>query len=78
MGMWTSIAVIAIVAIVCQAVSKIFGGGRGSTKRSPALQEDFSKLEGDLEDAIDRIIVLEKIVTDGKHSLRRDIDDLAG
>jgi len=77
MSMWTSIAVIAIVAIVCQAISRIFGGGRG-TKRSRALQEDFSKLEGDLEDAIDRIIVLEKIVTDGKHSLRRDIDDLAG
>tara|TARA_R110002072_G_scaffold1598_3_gene13544 strand:- start:2625 stop:2858 length:234 start_codon:yes stop_codon:yes gene_type:complete len=77
MGMWTSIALIAIVAIVSQSVMRLYGG-QGGRKQTRGLQEDLSRLEGDLEDAIDRIIVLEKIVTDGKHSLSRDIDNLAG
>ncbi|MFT7243458.1 MAG: hypothetical protein ACI82A_000802 [Candidatus Azotimanducaceae bacterium] len=76
-GMWASIAVIAIVAIISKAVVSITSG-RGNRRHTKGLEQDIVTLENDLEDAIQRIIVLEKIVTDGKHTLRREIDDLAG
>ena len=76
-GMWTSIAVIAVVAIICKAIVSITSGG-GKRRHTKALEEDIFRLETDLDDAVQRIIVLEKIVTDGKHTLRREIDDLAG
>jgi len=76
LSMWASIAVIAIVAIICKAVVSITSGlsNRSHTK---GLEQDIVTLENDLEDAVQRIIVLEKIVTDGKYTLRREIDDLA-
>lgn len=76
-SMWTSIAIIAVVAIIARSVVAITTG-RNSGKRSKALEQDIARLENDLDDAMERIVVLEKIVTDGKHSLRREIDDLAG
>ncbi|MFT4798291.1 MAG: hypothetical protein ACJAYE_002671 [Candidatus Azotimanducaceae bacterium] len=76
-GMWTSIAVIAVVAIICRAVVSITSG-RGNRRHAKGHEEDIAKLESDLDDAVQRIIVLEKIVTDGKHTLRREIDDLVG
>jgi hypothetical protein len=76
-SMWASIALIAIVAIICKAVVSITSG-RGNRRHTKGLEQDIVTLENDLEDAVQRIIVLEKIVTDGKHTLRREIDDLAG
>ena len=76
-SMWMSIAIIAVAAILAKAVVSI-ARGRKNQKPNRALEADIARLENDLEDAFERIIVLEKIVTDGKHSLRREIDDLAG
>jgi hypothetical protein len=76
-SMWTSIALIAVVAIISNAVVSIVRGRSGG-KKNRAFKDDITRLENDLDDALERIIVLEKIVTDGKHSLRREIDDLAG
>ena len=75
---WAAIATIAIVAIVCSTLVKLIRGNGHGGKRNKDLEADMAKLEGDLDDALERIAVLEKIVTDGKHSLRREIDDLAG
>ena len=76
-SMWTSIAIIAVVAILANAVVSITRG-RGSRSQNRQLEKQMAKLEDDLDHAMERIVVLEKIVTDGKHSLRREIDDLAG
>ena len=76
LSMWASIAVIAIVAIICKAVVSITSG-RSNRSHTKGLEQDIVTLENDLEDAVQRIIVLEKIVTDGKYTLRREIDDLA-
>ncbi len=76
-SMWSSLAIIAVVAIIAKAVVSITGNGK-SSKRSKSLEQDLARLESDLDDAMERIIVLEKIVTDGKHTLSREIDDLAG
>ncbi len=73
---WIAIAAIAIVSVVCSTLVKLIRGERGG-KRVRELEADLGKLENDLEDALERIVVLEKIVTDGKHNLRREIDDLA-
>ena len=71
---WAFIATIVIVAIICDTIVKLAKGGGKKTK---VLEADLAKVESDLEEAMERIEVLEKIVTDGKHSLRREIDDLA-
>lgn len=73
---WVAIAVICIVSIICSTIVKLAKGPKRS-KKYRDLEGDLAKLEGDLDEALERIQVLEKIVTDGKHSLRREIDDLA-
>lgn len=75
-SMWIAGAAIAIVAVICSTIVKLAHGGK-SNKKTRELETDLARLESDLEDAMARIVVLEKIVTDGKHSLRREIDDLA-
>ena len=49
---------------------------RKVTDRIEELEADMADLEQELEDARKRIEVLEKIVTDGRDDLRRQIDDL--
>lgn len=73
---WVAIAIIAVVSIVSNAVVKVFSGAKGG-KRTKHLEADLARLENDLDEALERIVVLEKIVTDEKHSLRREINDLA-
>ncbi len=76
---WTAIAVIAVSSIVTRGVVEIIkaskAGGKGS-KRFDDLEGDLANLEQDLEDARQRIEVLEKIVTDGKYDLSKQINDL--
>ena len=72
---WAFIGAIVIVAIICDTIVKLAKGGG---KKNKALEADLAKLESDLDEALERIQVLEKIVTDGKHTLRLEIDDLAG
>ncbi len=73
---WVAIAVISVVSIICSTLVKLAKGPRKG-KKYRDLETDLAKIESELEEALERIVVLEKIVTDGKHSLRREIDDLA-
>jgi hypothetical protein len=52
------------------------GGGKGLTAKVKDLESDLAEVEQDLDDARARIEVLEKIVTDDRHDLRKQIDGL--
>lgn len=78
--MWVAIGAIAICAIIGKTLVKIItasnSGGKFST-RVDDLEEQVNDLADELTDARQRIEVLEKIVTDQKYDLGRQIDDLA-
>ena len=74
---WLSITIIVVVSVVATALVKIIRGHPGSSKRFDELETDLAALEQDLVDARERIVVLEKIVTDQKYDLGKQIDDLA-
>ena len=74
---WLSVTIIAVVTVVATAPVKINRGHPGSPKRFEALESDLATLEQDLVDSRERIIVLEKIVTDQKYDLGKQIDELA-
>ena len=74
---WLSITIIVVVSVVSTALVKIIRGHPGSSKRFDELETDLAALEQDLVDARERIVVLEKIVTDQKYDLGKQIDDLA-
>lgn len=77
------IIVVSVVSVVADAVVKIVrtsksgAGSKAFAQRIDDLEADVADLEQDLEDARERIIVLEKIVTDSKFDLGKQIDDLA-
>jgi outer membrane murein-binding lipoprotein Lpp len=78
---WIAIAAICVTAILVRGIVSIVavskaGGGKNSN-RVDDLETQVDKLEGDLEDARNRIEVLEKIVTDKRYGLKQEIDDLA-
>lgn len=64
------------------AIVRIIRAGKGSTQskqletRIDDLETDLAAVEQDLEEARNRIVVLEKIVTDDRGNLRKKIDDL--
>jgi len=76
---WVMVAVVAICAIVINGVERIIKAARskGGSKVVSDLEADLASLEQDLEEQRQRIEVLEKIVTDGKYDLGKEIDDLA-
>ncbi|MCH8257393.1 MAG: hypothetical protein IIA75_05755 [Proteobacteria bacterium] len=79
---WMAIAVIATCAIITNGVIRIikvsrFGGGKAGSQKLSEFEADLESLEADLDDARQRIEVLEKIVTDEKYDLGEKIDDLA-
>lgn len=65
----------AIVRIIRTAKGP--SAGKHLSGRIEELESDVADLEQDLEASQKRIEVLEKIVTDGREDLRRQIDDLA-
>ena len=79
----TGLFIFLTIAVIINGVVKIIQaskGARGSKEfqaRTDGLGDDLARLEQDLEDARERIVVLEKIVTDDKRNLRQEIDDLA-
>ena len=78
--MWVAIGAIAICAIIGRTVVKIISASKSSGKfstRADDLEEQVNDLAHDLTDARQRIEVLEKIVTNQKYDLGREIDDLA-
>jgi len=63
-----------IVGII--RASKGSDGNKVLQRRLETLEADLINVEQDLEDANKRIQVLERIVTDDRHDLRRQIDEL--
>ena len=83
MSFWTALMVVSIVGIIAGSIVTILqlatsGGGKGMKNRFEGLEAHIADLEAELEDARNRVIVLERIVTDDKGDLSRQIDDLAG
>ena len=76
--------VIAIIAVTFSGivqiikVSKTASGSKKLLERIDSLETDLGESEQLLEDAVARIEVLERIVTDDKYSLGEEIDSLAG
>jgi hypothetical protein len=78
-GLWIMVGIIAVCAIVTDGVVKIIKASKskGGSKVVADIEADLAALEQDVEDQRQRIEVLEKIVTDGKYDLGKQIDDLA-
>lgn len=77
---WLVIGVVIVVAILADMVVKIVKTAKSGAKsqgRVDDLEEQLHDMEADLQDARNRIEVLEKIVTDDKYDLKREINDLA-
>ncbi len=74
---WIAIALIAMCSIVTKGVVSIVRASKGGGKKFADLESDLAVLEQELEDARQRIEVLEKIVTDSRYDLGKQIDDLA-
>jgi 5-bromo-4-chloroindolyl phosphate hydrolysis protein len=79
---WVIVGIIVVCAIIIDGVVKIIkaaksGGGKDVNKKFGDLEADLATFEQDLDDARQRIEVLEKIVTDEKYDLGKKIDDLA-
>ncbi len=82
LSIWIVIGLIVVCAVLIDGVVRIIkvsksGGGKDVNKKFADLEADLSVVEQDLEDARQRIEVLEKIVTDEKYDLGKKIDDLA-
>lgn len=78
--MWVAIGLIAVVSIIGRTIVAIIKASNSGGKFKPRmedLEEQVHDLESDFQDARHRIEVLEKIVTDQKYDLGREIDDLA-
>ena len=83
MGFWTALMIVSIVGIIAGSIVTIVqlgssSGGKGMRQKIGALEQHLNELEAELEDARNRVVVLERIVTDDKSDLSRQIDDLAG
>ena len=78
---WVGITAIVVVSIISDAIVKInkaskSGGGKFA-ERVQDLEAEVVDLRADIDEYRQRIEVLEKIVTDQKYDLGRQIDDLA-
>ncbi len=80
---WIFLMVIVGLSVIGDAVVKIVKASRTKLQSNEAeatiqeLDSGIAELQQDLEDARARIEVLEKIVTDDKYQLNKDINDLA-
>lgn len=80
---WAFLGSIIILGVIGDGIVKIIkasksGGSKQSSGRMDDFERDLGELERELEDARERIIVLEKIVTDDRYQLNKDLNDLAG
>ncbi|MBQ75631.1 MAG: hypothetical protein CMQ20_11515 [Gammaproteobacteria bacterium] len=78
---WVVFALVATCAIITDGVVKIIkasksGNSKEGAQKIEELEADFESLEADLDDAKNRIEVLEKIVTEEKYNLGKKIDEL--
>ena len=74
---WTAVV---IVCAVCWAIVKIANGSGSSSKKDKALiseiKAEHEQLKLELNTMKDRLIVLEKIVTDEKYQLNKEFNSL--
>ncbi len=78
----TLLGVCMVLFIIIQGVAQIIkvsksGHGKAAAQTIQSLEADLARVEEEAEEMRQRIIVLEKIVTDGKYDLHREINDLA-
>ena len=71
-----------VLFVISQGVVQIIkaaksGNGKASAHTIQNLEDDIARQEEETEELRQRIIVLEKIVTDRKYELHREINDLA-
>ncbi len=75
-----ALAIVVVMWVIGDSIVRIIRASKspgGKVKeRIDELESDLADMEQDLMDARKRIEVLEKIVTDGREDLRRQIDDL--
>ncbi len=77
---WVGITAIVIVSIISDAIVKINKTSKSGGKYAERVQDleaEVVDLRTDVDEYRQRIEVLEKIVTDQKYDLGRQIDDLA-
>lgn len=79
--LFIGLAVALVLWGIGDAIVRIIKASKGSgagplAQKVTDLETDLAAVEQDLEDARERIVVLEKIVTDGSHDLKRKFDDL--
>lgn len=78
-GIRMNITAIAIVAIVCWAIVSLTKG-RSPNKKGKEFQEqlqaEHEQMQKQLEIMSERIVVLEKIVTDEKYQLNKEFSSL--
>ena len=72
MGMWSAIALIVVIAVAADAWVKV---QRAKAKKS-VNDEDAEAMLARIDTLEDRIQVLERIVTEDKHDLRKEISRL--
>ena len=65
---------VAIVAIICWAIVEL--ANTKYKKRNTMTQGEVEKMTKALKDLQDRVATLEKIVTDEKYNLKKEIDSL--
>lgn len=70
-----NVTAVTIVAIICWAIVQLVNGGK-KNKLDKNAEADITQLKGEVEKLQERVITLEKIVTDEKEELKRKIDSL--
>ena len=80
-GFWAFLGVVLVTGIIVNGVVKIIkaakSGGGKSGLRIDDMEEQVHDMEADLADTRKRIEVLEKIVTDQRYDLSREINNLS-
>ena len=78
MNMWLAIVLIVAVVMIAETIQKV--AKAKATAKAEALQgasdEDVETMTQRINDLEERIRVLERIVTEDKHDLRREISNL--
>lgn len=70
-----NITAVAIVAIICWAIVELTNGSK-SKKTSKKTGAENEALRTEVEQLKDRVVTLEKIVTDEKYSLNKEFENL--
>ena len=74
---WTAVFIVGICCWAIVAITKGAGGSRKKDKQAMSdLQQEHEKLRGELDLMKERLVILEKIVTDEKYDLNKEFANL--